>query len=139
MPAEDFFKAPQSAAPAQPDHLTGVIRALQAQLEQLQAQLAVLQAERDEPAPLLSDQQKRDLQLTWPQIVCAVCGEVHPGKICPRVKDVRFYPNGTPSRMILWPQGQWKRATGTHTADDVWGDRVAPPPAPPGQLLPPNQ
>lgn len=74
----------------------------------------------------LTEEQRRDLNVTWGILACSSCGNVHPG-LCPRVREVRYSPNGNYERVIFWNDDRWELPEGTITPWDMWGT-VAPPP-----------
>lgn len=73
----------------------------------------------------LDEEQLRDLRVAWGHLTCPSCGNVHPG-VCVRVKEIRFFPNGSQERIIYWPDGEWELPEGTISPWDVFGT-VAPP------------
>jgi hypothetical protein len=110
-------------------------RALQELIDQRIKQAAVqLQASIDEAFALavrprtpvgLSEEERMTLRTVWSAARCSQCGTVHDGTTCPRVKETRFHLNGHPSRIIYWPDGQWKPPPDAITAEDVWPDSKA--------------
>ena len=96
-----------------------------------EAYLAVVEAhipKRPESEPVqLSEEQTRDLKVTWGQLVCSSCGNVH-GGMCPRVREIRYQVNGNFERVIFWPDDKWRLPEGTITPWDVFGAAGAPAP-----------
>jgi hypothetical protein len=80
------------------------------------------------PEPIeLTDEQRLNLATAWAYVVCPHCGTVHQG-LCPRVREIRYQPNGNPERFLFWPEGRWKPPRGSITAWDVYGAAGPPPP-----------
>jgi hypothetical protein len=80
------------------------------------------QPEDEEYSPL-DEEQKRELRVTWGTVACSWCGFLHPG-LCPRVKEMRYLPNGNQERVMLWPDGQWAVPKGAHSYREVFGTPV---------------
>jgi hypothetical protein len=79
---------------------------------------------------VLSQQEKQELQATWPVVMCRDCGLAHPGA-CPRIRRivVETAPNATKTDTWYWPEGAWEPPPGAVSAEDVWGTGVPIPPA----------
>jgi len=77
----------------------------------------------DEEYSPLDEEQKRELRVTWGAVACTHCGFLHPG-LCPRVREMRYLPNGNPERIIFWPDGEWAVPKGAHSYREVFGTEV---------------
>jgi len=80
------------------------------------------QPESEDYAPL-DEEQQRELRVVWGAVACPHCGFLHPG-LCPRVREMRYLPNGNPERIIFWPDGEWAVPKGAHSYREVFGTPV---------------
>jgi hypothetical protein len=86
--------------------------------------------EREQRTPVsLSQQERQELQATWPVVMCRDCGLAHPGA-CPRVRRivVETSPNTTKTDTWYWANDEWEPPPGAMTAEEVWGTGVPVPP-----------
>lgn len=93
-----------------------------AETAELAGRVETLSAPR--PPAELTEEEIRELKVIWPRIRCQFCGVIHDGTTCPRIREIRYHPNGTHSRIIFWPDSEWGLPPdGSITAADVFGDR----------------
>lgn len=81
-----------------------------------------------EPASL-TQQEKMELQATWPTVMCRDCGWGHPGA-CPRIRRIvtETAPNSVKTDVWYWPNDEWEPPLDAISADAVWGTSVPIPP-----------
>jgi hypothetical protein len=89
---------------------------------------------------MLDQQEREELKVRWPYILCGTCGVAHIG-VCPRIRRqlVRSTPSENTVDTWYWGDNEWVVPADAVTADDVWdtgvagavlaGPRPEPPPA----------
>jgi hypothetical protein len=97
-------------------------RHLEARMEELEHPVLAV-----EPRAELTEQQLRDLRVSWPLVSCVYCGTIHQGT-CPRVREVRYHQSGNPERTIFWREDKWSTPRGAISAQDVYGTTGVPAP-----------
>lgn len=86
----------------------------------------------------LSQQERLELQATWPMRQCEHCGTAH-GGTCPRVKRItraRQGPTIISEDIVFWPNGKWEPPADALTVFDVWETPVVPLGPPTGEAAP---
>jgi len=97
-------------------NIVGNLAAISSRIDAVEASTRRL---RTEPRAPLSEEQRRELQVTWSKVVCATCGTIHPG-MCPRVRETNWHPNGTIARQTYWPNAEWEPPRDAIRAEDVF-------------------
>lgn len=90
---------------------------LDARLRELEAFVHSHLTERKRPE--LDENQRREMRVVWPTLVCRNCGTIHPG-ICPRVREMTYHPNGNVATERFWKPGEWEPPWDAVRASDVF-------------------